>query len=532
MNKRFSSSLTTIFCLLALLIGMQIDSLISGDDIVEQVDKFKAVLSLAQENYVDKVDTPKLVEAAINGVLGELDPHSIYIPPKDLQQVKEEFQGAFEGIGVEFDVINDTLLVVSPISGGPSEALGIMAGDKIVKINDTSCVGIKREDVPKKLRGQKGTHVKVTIFRAEVSELLDFDITRDKIPLYSVDVAVMINDRIGYIRVNRFSATTHDEFVAGIQKLRKQGMEELVLDLRNNGGGYLDQAYRMADELLSEGKKIVYTKARIKQLSEDYNASGRGIVTDIPLIILVNHGSASASEIVSGTVQDCDRGLIVGETTFGKGLVQRQFELPDNSAVRVTIARYYTPSGRLIQRPFDNANRLAYRRLELDEQEGENIQHNEETDSAKPKFKTLKGRPVLGGGGITPDYIVKAGRLTDYTVQLRLKSIFVDYCNRYMDRYGKKVREEYEQDIQHFFKDFTVTEAMLQECLSVAEQKKITLNEEQFQKDRDFILASIKAQIARNIWGNTGFYPVILNIDRQFQQAISLFPEAKKIAGF
>ncbi|TAK57176.1 MAG: S41 family peptidase, partial [Bacteroidetes bacterium] len=359
MKKRFSVPITAFLCFVALLLGMQLNSLISGDNLFEQLNKFKEVVSLTEKFYVEDVDTPKLIEAAINGALGELDPHSIYIPPKQLERVNEDFQGAFDGIGIEFDIINDTLLVVTPIAGGPSEALGIMAGDKIVKINDTSSVGITRENVPKKLRGPKGTHVKVTIVRADEKDPIEFDITRDKIPLYSVDVSFKVNGEVGYIRVNRFSVTTHDEFVRAVEKLKAQGMRKLLLDLRDNPGGYLDQAFKMADELLPGGKKIVYTKARVPQFSEEYSSTGRGSVSGIPLVILVNRGSASASEIVSGAVQDWDRGLVVGETTFGKGLVQRQYELPDKSAFRLTIAKYYTPSGRLIQRPYDNADRKA-----------------------------------------------------------------------------------------------------------------------------------------------------------------------------
>lgn len=531
MKKRFSVSITAILCVFALLLGMQLNNLFSGDTLFGELDKFSTILSLTTKNYVDEVDTQKLVAGAINGVLGELDPHSIYLPPKELKQVTEDFAGAFEGVGIEFDVMNDTLLVVSPIPTGPSELLGILAGDKIVKINDTSCVGIKRDDVPKKLRGPKGTHVKVSIARVDVKELIDFDITRDKIPIFTVDVSFMVDKEVGYIRVNRFAATTHDEFAKAVTKLRGLGMKELVLDLRDNPGGYLDQAYRMADDLLSAGKKIVYTKARISTLSEEYKASGQGTIQDIPLVVLVNRGSASASEIVSGAVQDWDRGLIVGETTFGKGLVQRQFELADKSAFRLTIARYYTPSGRLIQRPYDNKDRDAYRHNVVKEEEGENVAHTEETDTTKPKYKTSGGRTVLGGGGITPDYIVKPGKLTDYTVELRRKVIFLDYGTKYMELNGKKIHEEYEKDFHKFMAEFEVTDQMVTECIELAAKKDVKMNEEQFKTDKGYIKAFIKAQIGKSIWGNEGSFPVILAEDRQFQKALTLFTEAKKISG-
>ncbi|MDI6766752.1 MAG: S41 family peptidase, partial [Bacteroidota bacterium] len=445
MKKRFSLRSVGVLFIFALLLGTQISSLISGDNIFEQLNKFKDVIIYAEKFYVDTVNTPKLVESAITGMLSNLDPHSIYIPASQMSRVTEDFQGSFEGIGVEFDVINDTLIVVMPVAGGPSEQLGILAGDKIVKINDTTAIGIKREDVPKKLRGPKGTHVKVTIYRIGEKNLFEFDIVRDKIPLYSVDVSYMITDEIGYISVNRFSATTYNEFAEGLVKLRNEGMKKLIVDLRNNNGGFMDQAVKMANELLADaGKIIVYTKARRQEFVEEYKSTGTGQFADIPLIILINTNSASASEIVSGAVQDWDRGLIVGETTFGKGLVQRQFELPDKSAFRLTIARYYTPSGRLIQRPYgkdiDAYRRAAYER---DEEEGINIEHQiegiiidkkEEKDSTKPIFKTASGRTVYGGGGITPDFIVRSEKASPLFIQIWGKGLFREYSLAYMDK--------------------------------------------------------------------------------------------------
>ncbi|MBI1804452.1 MAG: S41 family peptidase [Ignavibacteriae bacterium] len=531
MKKRFSVPTVSILIVVALFLGMQINSVISGDNIFEQLNKFKDVLSLTEKYYVDDVDTQKLVESAINGMLSNLDPHSVYIPASQLPKITEDFQGSFEGIGVEYDVINDTLIVVTPVSGGPSEALGILAGDKIVKINDSSAVGIKRDDVPKKLRGPKGTHVKVAIHRPGENNLLDFDITRDKIPLYSVDVSYMIDNKIGYVSVNRFSQTTHDEFVAALDKLKSQGMTKLVLDLRNNPGGYLEQAYKMADELLPKGKKIVYTKGRRPEFDEDYTSQG-GRFTDISLIVLVSHGSASASEIVSGAIQDWDRGLIVGETTFGKGLVQRQIDLPDKSAFRLTIARYYTPSGRLIQRPYgkdpDDYRKAAF---DKDETEGENIEHSEEKDSTRPIFKTAGGRKVYGGGGITPDYIIKSDKLTNYTIQLLSKGALQEFTLAYVDQNGKQLRQQYEKDMKKYLSDFTVSEEMMKSLEEIAKKKGVTLDQEQYKKDLTYIKARMKAQVARSIWGNEGWFSAMRSEDNQFQKAITLFPEAEKIAG-
>ncbi len=531
MIKRFSIGTVIILMILGIFLGFQLNSVISGDNIYVQFNKFKDVLSLTEKYYVDEVNTKELVEGAITGLLSKLDPHSVYIPASQLQRVEEEFKGSFEGIGIEFDVLNDTLLVVSPIVGGPSEALGILAGDKIVKINDTSAIGIKREDVPKKLRGPKGTKVKVTILRSGIKEPLEFEITRDKIPLYSVDVAYMVDDEIGYVSVNRFSATTRDEFVEALRKLKDSGMKKLILDLRNNPGGFLEQAYQMADLLLPAGKKIVYTKARRSEFNEEFISRGYTEFQDIPLIILINHGSASASEIVSGAIQDWDRGLIVGETSFGKGLVQRQFELPDSSAFRLTIARYYTPSGRLIQKPFGKDLSEYRKRVEdFDDEEIENIDHKIEGDTTRPKFFTAKGRTVYGGGGITPDYIIKSDKLSNYAAQLRAKAVFLEFAKNFFDREGVNFKQYYGKDIKKFLKEFNITDDMLAEIVEIGKKKGVEFNQEEYIKDLRYIKAYAKAQIGRNIWGNEGSYSVIQQEDEQFKKAITLFPEAAKIA--
>lgn len=530
MKRRFSLITVGLLFFLALFLGMELNNLFSGDSIFVQLNKFKDVLSYAEKDYVDEVDTQKLVENAITGMLSKLDPHSVYIPATELTKVEEDFQGSFEGIGVEYDVINDTLFVVSPLPGGPSEALGILAGDKIIKINDSTAVGINRDDVPKKLRGPKGTHVKVAIYRAGEKNLIDFDITRDKIPLYSVDVSYMLNDKTGYISVNRFSATTNDEFVKALSKLRSEGMKNLVLDLRNNPGGLLDQAFKMANELLPGGKKIVYTKGRRPEFNEEYSSDGSGKSTDLPLVVLVNAGSASASEIVSGAIQDWDRGLIVGETTFGKGLVQHQYVLQDKSAFRLTIARYYTPSGRLIQRPYgkDIAD-YDMAPFVRNEQEGENVEHTEEHDSTKPMFKTASGRHVYGGGGITPDYIVKAERADSVFILLWGKGVFREFALEFVDENGKMLHQDF--DLKKFRSEFTMTNEIMDRFKNLAKKKSIVLTDAQWAKDHDDITMRIKAEIARAIWGNEGNWSIMQSSDNQLQKAIALFPEAAKIAG-
>jgi carboxyl-terminal processing protease len=528
-KKRFSIYFVGLILFFGIIAGTKIHELISADNLREQIQKFSDVLSLTQRNYVEKVDTQKLVETAIVAMLAETDPHSVYIPPKAMTRVTEEFRASFDGIGIEFDVINDTLLVVSPIAGGPSEALGIQAGDKIIKIDNIKCVGIKRDEVPNKLRGPKGTKVVVTIYRSGAQDLIDFNITRDKIPIYTVDASFMIDKEIGYISVNRFAQTTYEEFKTGLKKLLEQGMKKLIVDLRGNAGGFLDQAFLMANELIPAGKKIVYTEGRLSEFSDEYFSSSGGSFEKNPLIILVDEGSASASEIVAGAIQDNDRGLLVGETTFGKGLVQRQWDLLDGSAVRITTAKYFTPSGRLIQKAYTKGKYTSDTRNVTEE--GDNIEHElEQADSTKPIFYTANGRKVLGGGGVSPDYVVKSDTFTLFSRRaLSNREWLLNFINSYMDGNGKELKRKYGKDIDLFEKEFMITDKMLEPFFATIKSKGIEFNQEQYNKDEKLIKTLIKAYIARNIWGNEGWYKTRLIIDTQVQKALTLFPEAEKI---
>ncbi len=527
MQKR--KYLIPIFLMLisiGVLVGMKVKTTSERDDVFDNVKKFNEALTLIQKNYVDEVNGDKLTEAAIKGMLSQLDPHSTYITQDQLKRINEDFQGSFEGIGVEFDIVNDTITIVSPITGGPSEALGILAGDKIVKIDGVSSVGMTRDDVPKKLRGQKGTKVNVSIVRMGTPNLLEFEITRDKIPLYSVDASFMINSDVGYVRVTRFAATTYDELQKALSDLKQQGMTKLVFDLRGNPGGYLDQAFKISSMFIDKGKKIVYTKSRIEAYNDEYISEG-GEYSKIPLVVLVNDGSASASEIVAGALQDWDRGLIVGETTFGKGLVQRQYDLSDGSAMRVTTSRYYTPSGRSIQKPYEGGQ---YKSMLRNEDEGDNLMHtHDEKDTVRPEFKTMGGRTVLGGGGITPDYIIKLDTLTNYSVSLRRLNLFFEYTTDYFENNREKIKSNY-SDYMKFNDKFQVTDGMLNDFKNLATAKGIAFNQDEWDRDVDFIKTSIKSIIARDIWGNNGSMAVWLNDDRQFQKAMELFPEAEKLA--
>jgi len=537
MKKRFSIPMLMLGVVLAFAVGTQYNQVISGDSVYEQLNKFKDVLSLTEKFYVDDVDAAKLTEAAVNGLLNNLDPHSVYIPPQALKKVTEDFRGKFEGIGVEFAIVNDTITVVQPVGGGPSAMLGILSNDKIVKIDGWKAIGITTDSVMKSLKGPKGTKVSVSIVRAGVKELLDFEIVRDVIPLYSIDVSTMLNKETGYINVTRFSETTNNEMLAALKKLKDAGMKRLVLDLRFNPGGYLDQAVKMTDLFLASDpngtpRKIVYTKGRRSEFNEEYFSSNGSEFEKTPLIVLISNSSASASEIVSGALQDWDRGLIVGETSFGKGLVQRQFELPDKSAFRLTIARYYTPSGRLIQRSYsDGKDKYQREAFERDEAEGENISHKEESaDTTRPKFKTGAGRTIFGGGGITPDYIVKSDTGTQFSRVISRRNLFYEFVTKYLSTHGPEIKDRYKNNFGQFNASFDVKETVVPEFLAFLKTKDVEFKQDQYNHDKDYIEARLKAHIARNFWGNDGWYPVILTVDNQLKKAVGLFPEAEQLA--
>ena len=529
-KQKFSVASVFVLLVFAIFMGTQIRA-ISEDNIYEQFNKFKDVLNYTQKYYVDEVKVGDLVTHAIEGMLKSLDPHSVYISPKQLEKVQEDFKGSFEGIGIEFRIVNDTITVANVIFGGPSEKVGVLAGDKIVMIGGETSVKLQNDDVQKKLRGEKGTKVTVGVVRSGITDPIDIVITRDKIPLYSVNSQFMLDEGVGYMSINRYAANTYDEFIDGLRQLKSQGMTKLVLDLRGNPGGYLEQSFRMANEFLKRGQKIVYTKGRRADFDENYVATGGGEFQELPLIILINNGSASASEIVSGAVQDHDRGLIVGETSFGKGLVQRQFELADGSAFRLTTARYYTPSGRIIQRPYDGTDEDYYREAYAREEEsGENIEHTEEADTSRPQHKTDGGRIVYGGGGITPDYIVRYDNLKQYAARMRIH-IF-EFTTAYLDKEGAKLRSQYEKSgASQFVREFQISDAMMKDFVAFGSAHGVELNEEQYNIDKDWLRASVKAQIARTLFGNEGQFRVLLEVDPQFIKAMTLFPEAKRIAG-
>ncbi|MBE2280301.1 MAG: S41 family peptidase [Ignavibacteriaceae bacterium] len=529
--NKFGIPLIIILIMTGILLGTQIQRAISNDSVNEGVNKIKDVLWLTQTYYVEKTDTDKLIEAAINGLLAELDPHSVYIPAQNMKAIEEEFQGNFEGIGIEFQIVNDTLVVVTAITGGPCDELGVQSGDRIVKIDGVDAVGLSNEDVRSKLRGKAGSKVDISIMRYGLNELLELTVIRDKIPLYSVDASFMIDETTGFISVSRFAEKTTDEVVAALSKLKSAGMKQLILDLRNNPGGYLNQAFQIADLFIDGNKKIVYTEGRKKEFDEEFFASKKFEYETIPLIILINRGSASASEIVAGAVQDWDRGIIVGETSFGKGLVQRQFPLSDGSSVRLTVSEYFTPSGRLIQKELKPKDEYYSEVLDRTEIEGENIDHSAENDTSKPVYKTAKGRVVYGGGGITPDYIVKNNTLSKVSQEMLSKNIFYLFSLNYLQVNESAIESKYGNDLNKFVKEFEVSNNLFEELINFARNKGILINTQLNSQEIDYIKVRFKAQVARNFWKSEGWYAVMMTADKQVQTATGLFKKAKEIAG-
>lgn len=503
-----------------------------------EADKITRVMDIIATQYVDDVDMASLSESGITAMLKKLDPHSIYLPVTVNRRETENLQGRFEGIGVAFRILNDTITVVEVIGGGPSARLGILANDRIIRIDDSSAVGLEDSQVLRRLRGPKGSRVKVDIRRPGEKENLAFEIIRDVIPLYSVDAALMLNDEVGYVSVNRFSENTSDEVEEALSKLKRRGMKRLIFDLRNNPGGLLSEAVRVTDFFISGNengspRKVVYTKGRNPENDEEYYAQSGGQFESIPVIVLVNGFSASASEIVAGAVQDWDRGLVVGETTFGKGLVQRPWVFSDGSALRLTVSKYYTPSGRLIQRPYEERNRDEYELepFHRNEESGENVMHTRDAngaDSGRPVFHTSLGRNVYGGGGITPDYILKNVNLTQTVVSIRRLDLFYRFAVALMESGFDEEKRLY-PSLDAFARGFSVPQSLTDRFYAFASERLANLDRNEYRKDLDYIRASIKANMARALWGTEGWVRVMSEVDSQIVKSMSLFSEAERL---
>ncbi|MDR1455718.1 MAG: S41 family peptidase [Tannerella sp.] len=501
-------------------------SLHAQQRISEDSRKLLIAFSAISTLYVDPADEKKLSENAITGMLEKLDPHSEYSNPEETKELTEPLESNFDGIGIQFNMLTDTLYVIQVISGGPSEKIGLLAGDRIIFVDDTVIAGVKMKntDIMKRLRGPRNTQVRIKVRRTGFAELLEYTITRGNIPIYSLDAAYMLDESTGYIRLSRFAITSSKEIREAVGKLLLQGMENLVLDLQGNGGGYLHIAHELADEFLDREKLIVYTQGN-RQPRENSFATEKGNFENGRLVLLVDEYSASASEIVSGAVQDWDRGVIVGRRTFGKGLVQKPVPLPDGSMIRLTVARYYTPSGRNIQKHYTMGNDTLYNR-ELIERynRGELMSADSIHFPDSLKFNTLVSkRTVYGGGGIMPDVFIPldSARYTDYHRKVSALGIINIVSMNYLDRNRKTLNKNY-PDILRYKHGFNVPEDVLEELRQTAAEKEVEFNEEQYNKSRALITLQIKALIARDLFDMSEYYQIINDENESLKEALRI----------
>ena len=465
--------------------------------------------------YVDSDNEDKLIEEAIKGMLESLDPHSTYTDAKETKELEEPLQGEFSGVGIQFNMNKDTLYVIQTVPGGPSERVGVLAGDRIIMVNDSVIAGVKMKnsDIQKRLRGKKGTQVTIKVKRAGVPDLITFRITRDNIPLHSIDAQYMLDERTGYLRISRFGAKTHEEMMDALKELKNQGMTQLVMDLSDNGGGYLNAAIDMCNEFLERGQLMVYTEGDNTPRNEA-TANGWGDYKDLHMVVIVNQYSASAAEIFAGAMQDWDRAVVVGRRTFGKGLVQRPFKFDDGSMMRLTVARYYTPSGRCIQKPYKRGDKQAYEKELLDRyNEGEyysldSIQFN---DSLRYTTR-LHGRTIYGGGGVMPDvYVpVDTSEYSTYYRNLSAKGILNQYTIRYVDKHRKSISNQY-RTVNEFDNSFTVSDEMMRELIAMGEQDSVKYDEEKYRTSEQLLKAIVKGLIARDVYGDQSAYNIIIN---------------------
>ena len=529
--KRFLLAIVAIFSLLA----AQAQTFTINPEMVRKVQAAEFFIS---HFYVDSLSEDKVVDSAIEGMLKQLDPHSTYIKAKDVERSVENLNGSFEGIGVQFNMIEDTLVVIQPVSGGPSERKGIIAGDRIVLVNDTAIAGVKmsRDEIMRRLRGPKGSKVRLGILRQGVKGINEFVIVRDKIPVHTLDASYMIDSTTGYVKLSSFGQTTHDEFMTAVNAMKEKGMTRLVLDLQGNGGGYLQSAVEVSNEFLPSGEMIVYTDGRAIQRQE-YRANGHGTLKDLEVVVLVDSYTASAAEIVSGAIQDNDHGTIVGRRTFSKGLVQRPFELPDKSVIRLTTAHYYSPSGRCIQKPYKMGGKKEYdddinQRLKsgeltadfnrflrgdtLPESERDSVYIREDSlfktlfpDSLKYKTNH-KQRTVYGGGGIMPDVYVPLDTM-QYSLlyrQMSAKSCILNTSLKYMDKHRKSLKKAY-KSFEEFNSKFEVPQDMIDHLLMETKKAKIDYKEEDLQATLPQVKLTLKGLLARDLWDMSEYYQIV-----------------------
>lgn len=548
MQSRKAVTIVGFLVCCSLLLGVQIGTAVSGDSTYDVLRKLEEAFMIVTRHYVDDIDNAEVAEEAIRGMLGELDPHSVYISKDQMQRVNESFNASFEGIGISYEFVEgpegrDTVAVLNPLPGGPSDEAGLMSGDRIVKVDGASAVGWSTEEVQSNLKGPRGTQVEVGVLRPGFDEELSFTITRDKIPLYTLEAAYMMDDRTGFIKLDRFARTTYQEFRQALQELKASGMERLILDLRGNPGGYMDMAIRISDDFLSEGQVIVSARGRLEENNMESVARRGGLFEEGPVIVLVDENSASASEIVAGALQDHDRGLIIGRRTFGKGLVQKQYGLSDGSAVRVTVARYYTPSGRLIQTPYEDGDREDYYAVKRDLRDQEAEMSAQEILQRMPdslKYRTDTGRIVVSGGGILPDYLIPRDTLSAFAQVVLGRNVEDGFVRYWLDT-NDTMRDAW-PDAEAFAQDFAVSEAMYEAFLAYAEQEHgLTFQEEpsderavfsyaELDADRAVMETILRARLAVRLYEQSAQYPILHDIDEVVKNAMTRWDQAQDLA--
>ncbi len=515
---------------ISVVAGMLIGNQFSNQKYISDNDrKLNTILNLIAEEYVDTVKINDLIETSIPEILSNLDPHTTYIPAKDLQDVNDELEGSFGGIGISFMVLKDTTMVVEVISGGPSEKVGILPGDRIIKVNDSIFVGKKLTDeaVRSHLRGEKGSTVKLAIKRNNSKKLLEFEVMRGDIPVKSIDAAYMADKSTGYIKVNKFGRTTYDEFLNGMMKLKNEGAKRYIVDLRGNAGGYMEIAILMANEFLPSNELIVYTKGREKKNDSQMWSDGNGSFQDAEIVVLIDEFSASASEIFAGAIQDNDRGLVIGRRSFGKGLVQRQVALSDSSAIRLTIARYYTPTGRCIQKDYKNGDAIYNKELLERYSHGELYSKDSIRVDKSKVFETAHGRKVYGGGGIVPDIFVPNDTvgITSYYINVANPRLLQKFAFTYSDINRKALKQL--KDYKQFLRILPSNDAILNDFVTFAAENGIPARWYYINLSRNLIVTQIKALIARDIFGSDAFYPIYNRNDKNIEAALKAFNNHK-----
>lgn len=542
-----------VLLLLGTLLGMTLESSLK-DDTLSNLRKLEDAFVIISKKYVEEVNSEQMAEKAIQGMLKNLDPHSTYISAAEAKEVQEGYQGSFGGIGIWFEIprndddhSDDTVRVVSTISDGPSEKAGIMAGDRIIEIDDSSAVGLTNNDVTKKLKGSIGTKVRVDVKRRGALQPLEFTLTRDRIPLYTVDASYMADPKTGFIRISRFSMQTYEEFMEHVDALNEKGMDRLVIDLRSNPGGIMEAAVQIVDEIVPGDNMIVYTKGRNNDATSAYRTRRKGKLEDKPVIVLVNEYSASASEIVAGALQDHDRALIVGQRTFGKGLVQNQFPLPDGSFLQMTVARYYTPAGRLIQTPYEDGNQENYYEHKFANYDRATFNPSEYIESIPDSlhFKTTHGRDVFGGGGILPDYIVKPDT-TPVVRSLLGNGLDMRFVRQWFIEHEGALRDTWGEDQEAFAANYEVSDEMWDAFWKFSAENDVKVTtaasevkpsegvfaQESVDEHRDEIETYLRARLAQELFGNRAWYTVYKEIDPELRESMKLWDRANTLAAY